>query len=70
MIAANEVGHTKAFDCDENALLVLWKDGRLELPSASKQQLARALTGIIIERYVEHLRDNNKVDAREDAHAS
>jgi phosphopantothenoylcysteine decarboxylase / phosphopantothenate---cysteine ligase len=70
MIAANEVGHTKAFDCDENALLVLWKDGRLELPSASKQQLARALTGVIVERYQEHLNRNSKVDAREDAHAS
>jgi phosphopantothenoylcysteine decarboxylase/phosphopantothenate--cysteine ligase len=70
MIAANEVGHTKAFDCDENALLVLWKDGRRELPSASKQQLARALTGVIVERYLEHLNGNSRVVAREDAHAS
>jgi phosphopantothenoylcysteine decarboxylase/phosphopantothenate--cysteine ligase len=70
MIAANEVGHTKAFDSDEHALLVLWKDGRLELPSATKQQLATALTGIIVERYLEHLKSNTKLDAREDAHAS
>ena len=32
LIAANEVGHTKAFDCDDNALLVLWRGGRVELP--------------------------------------
>ena len=41
LIAANEVGHCKAFDCDENALLVLWRGGRIELPSASKRELAR-----------------------------
>jgi phosphopantothenoylcysteine decarboxylase/phosphopantothenate--cysteine ligase len=52
LIAANEVGHTKAFDCDENSLLVLWRGGRLELPVASKQELARALTGVIIEQYL------------------
>jgi phosphopantothenoylcysteine decarboxylase/phosphopantothenate--cysteine ligase len=55
MIAGNEVGHDKAFDSDENALLVLWRGGRIELPSASKQELARALTALIIERYREQL---------------
>ncbi len=53
LIAANEVGHRKAFDCDENALLVLWRGGRIELPSSSKLELARALTGLIVERYLE-----------------
>ncbi len=52
LIAANEVGHSKAFDCDENSLLVLWHGGRVELPVASKQELARALTGVIVEQYV------------------
>ena len=52
LIAANEVGHTKAFDTEENALLVLWRGGRAELPHASKLTLARALTRIIIERYL------------------
>ena len=71
MIAANEVGHTKAFDCDENALLVLWKDGRVELPSASKRELARALTGVIVERYQEHLKSGGQIAvALENAHAS
>jgi phosphopantothenoylcysteine decarboxylase/phosphopantothenate--cysteine ligase len=52
LIAANEVGHTKAFDCDENSLLVLWRGGRVELPVASKQELARALTGVIVEQFL------------------
>jgi len=52
LIAANEVGHTKAFDCDENSLLVLWRGGRVELPVASKQELARALTSVIVEQYL------------------
>jgi phosphopantothenoylcysteine decarboxylase/phosphopantothenate--cysteine ligase len=71
LIAANEVGHTKAFDCDENALLVLWKGGRVELPSASKRELARALTGVIIERYQEHVNSGSRIAATvENAHAS
>ena len=55
LIAANEVGHTKAFDCDDNSLLVLWRGGRLELPVASKQELARALSGVIVEQYLAQL---------------
>jgi phosphopantothenoylcysteine decarboxylase/phosphopantothenate--cysteine ligase len=51
LIAANEVGQTKAFDTDENALLILWRGGRTELPRASKLTLARALTRVIIERF-------------------
>jgi phosphopantothenoylcysteine decarboxylase/phosphopantothenate--cysteine ligase len=54
LIAANEVGHSKAFDCDQNALLVLWRGGRIELAPASKRELGRQLTRIIIERYSEH----------------
>jgi phosphopantothenoylcysteine decarboxylase / phosphopantothenate---cysteine ligase len=58
LIAANEVGHSKAFDCDHNALLVLWRGGgRIELPSASKCELASALTGLIVERFQEQLRE-------------
>jgi len=56
LIAANEVGHTKAFDSDQNALLVLWRGGRLELPCSSKLELARALTALIIERYLSQSR--------------
>jgi len=74
MIAANEVGHTKAFDCDENSLLVLWRDGRVELPSASKRELGRALTGVIVERYLEYLRGDHvksvTAETAEGVHAS
>ena len=50
MIAANEVGASKAFDCEDNALLVLWRGGRAELPRASKSELATALVALIAER--------------------
>jgi phosphopantothenoylcysteine decarboxylase/phosphopantothenate--cysteine ligase len=69
MIAANEVGHAKAFDCDENALLVLWRGGRIELPSASKSQLARALAGLILERFLEREKER-ELAAREGVRAS
>jgi len=53
MIAANEVGHDKVFEKDDNALLVLWRDGRLDLPHAPKVALARDLVALIAERYAE-----------------
>jgi phosphopantothenoylcysteine decarboxylase/phosphopantothenate--cysteine ligase len=51
MIAANQVGEGLAFDCDDNALTVYWKDGRRELPRAPKCELAAALVEVIAERY-------------------
>ena len=36
MIAANEVGHDKAFDCEDNALIVLWRNARRELGKARR----------------------------------
>jgi phosphopantothenoylcysteine decarboxylase/phosphopantothenate--cysteine ligase len=53
MIAANEVGHDKVFEKDDNALLVLWRDGRRELPHAPKVALARDLVALIAERYAQ-----------------
>jgi phosphopantothenoylcysteine decarboxylase / phosphopantothenate---cysteine ligase len=53
MIAANEVGHDKVFEKDDNALLVLWRDGRRELPQAPKVALARDLVALIAERYAQ-----------------
>jgi phosphopantothenoylcysteine decarboxylase/phosphopantothenate--cysteine ligase len=53
MIAANEVGHDKVFEKDDNALLVLWRDGRRELPHAPKVMLARDLVALIAELYAE-----------------
>jgi phosphopantothenoylcysteine decarboxylase/phosphopantothenate--cysteine ligase len=51
MIAANEVGHDKAFDCEDNQLIVLWRNGRHDLGKASKQELARKLVALIAESY-------------------
>jgi phosphopantothenoylcysteine decarboxylase/phosphopantothenate--cysteine ligase len=67
LIAANEVGHTKAFDCDDNSLLVLWRGGRVELPVASKRELARALAGLIVEQYLRQLAERERDGARERA---
>jgi phosphopantothenoylcysteine decarboxylase/phosphopantothenate--cysteine ligase len=53
MIAANEVGHDKVFEKDDNALLVLWRDGSRELPHAPKVALARDLMVLIAELYAE-----------------
>ncbi len=47
MIAANEVGHAKAFDCADNELIVLWRTGRKLLPRSAKTQLARELIELI-----------------------
>lgn len=52
MIAANEVGHDKAFDCEDNQLVVLWRTGRRELGRASKLTLARELVALVAESYV------------------
>ena len=51
MIAANEVGHDKAFDCEDNQLIVLWRNGRHELGKASKLALARELVTLIAESF-------------------
>ncbi|HTT44284.1 MAG TPA: bifunctional phosphopantothenoylcysteine decarboxylase/phosphopantothenate--cysteine ligase CoaBC [Steroidobacteraceae bacterium] len=47
LIAANEVGHDKAFDCEDNQLVVLARNARHELPRAGKLQLARGLIALI-----------------------
>ncbi len=47
MIAANEVGHDKAFDCEDNQLIVLTRSGRHELARAGKLTLARGLIALI-----------------------
>jgi len=47
LIAANEVGHDKAFETDDNQLLVLSRGGRHELPRADKLTLARGLIAVI-----------------------
>jgi len=47
MIAANEVGHDKVFDCEDNQLIVLSRNARHELARAGKLTLARGLVVLI-----------------------
>jgi phosphopantothenoylcysteine decarboxylase / phosphopantothenate---cysteine ligase len=47
MIAANEVGHDKAFETDDNQLIVLTRSARHELARADKLTLARGLIALI-----------------------
>jgi phosphopantothenoylcysteine decarboxylase / phosphopantothenate---cysteine ligase len=54
MIAANEVGHDKAFDCADNELIVLWRNGRKLLPRNAKTQLACELIELIATVMAEH----------------
>jgi phosphopantothenoylcysteine decarboxylase/phosphopantothenate--cysteine ligase len=56
LIAANEVGDGKVFDQDENALIVLWRDGRIGVGPAPKDEVARRLVEIIAWRLVESRR--------------
>lgn len=51
MIAANLVGEGLAFDCDDNALLVLWPGGAHTLERAAKSEISRGLIRLIAERY-------------------
>jgi phosphopantothenoylcysteine decarboxylase / phosphopantothenate---cysteine ligase len=65
MIAANEVGTDKAFDCEDNNLVVLWRSGRKELGQASKATLAERL----IELIAEVLAERTTTSERGTAHA-
>lgn len=51
LIAANEVGAGRGFEADDNALLVLWPGGQVQLPRLPKAALAAALARLIAERY-------------------
>jgi phosphopantothenoylcysteine decarboxylase/phosphopantothenate--cysteine ligase len=54
MIAANQVGEGLAFDCDDNALTVYWRDGKRELERAPKCRIAAALIEVIAEHYAQN----------------
>lgn len=62
MIAANEVSHTKGFDCEENHLVVLWRNGRQDLGSGPKLTLARELIRLITESYAASLAGTHQLD--------
>lgn len=51
MIVANRVGPDCGFDCDDNAVDVLWQDGETGFPMAAKTVLAQQLIELIAARY-------------------
>jgi phosphopantothenoylcysteine decarboxylase/phosphopantothenate--cysteine ligase len=50
MIAANQVGEGMAFDCDDNALTVIWPGGKIEVERGPKIEVARRLIALIAQR--------------------
>jgi phosphopantothenoylcysteine decarboxylase/phosphopantothenate--cysteine ligase len=50
MIAANQVGDGIAFDCDDNALTVIWPGGKVEVARGPKIEVARQLVALIAHR--------------------
>ena len=50
MIAANQVGEGIAFDCEDNALTVIWPGGKVEVERGPKIEVARALIALIADR--------------------
>ena len=50
MIAANQVGDGIAFDCEDNALTVLWPGGKTEVARGPKIEVARELIALIAKR--------------------
>ncbi len=58
LIAANQVGLPgSGFDSSDNEITLIWADGEMALPRASKRELARALLEQVAERMP--TRDNN-----------
>jgi len=52
MIAANEVGHDKAFDCEDNQLIVLWAPAGAICPGLRRPRSPRQLVALIAESYL------------------
>jgi phosphopantothenoylcysteine decarboxylase / phosphopantothenate---cysteine ligase len=50
MIAANQVGDGIAFDCEDNALTVIWPGGKVEVARGPKIDVARELIALIASR--------------------
>jgi phosphopantothenoylcysteine decarboxylase / phosphopantothenate---cysteine ligase len=50
MIAANEVGDGIGFDCEDNALTVIWPGGKMEVARGPKIDVARELIALIAKR--------------------
>jgi phosphopantothenoylcysteine decarboxylase / phosphopantothenate---cysteine ligase len=50
MIAANEVGDGIGFDCEDNALTVIWPGGKMDIARGPKIDVARELIALIAKR--------------------
>lgn len=50
LIAANQVGAGQGFESDDNALLLIWRDGSEQLERADKRSLADRLLARVVER--------------------
>ncbi|NNK31970.1 MAG: bifunctional phosphopantothenoylcysteine decarboxylase/phosphopantothenate--cysteine ligase CoaBC [Xanthomonadales bacterium] len=51
MIVANKVGEGVGFDLDENAVTVLWRNGKKDFPAAAKSDLARSVVDLIAQNF-------------------
>jgi phosphopantothenoylcysteine decarboxylase / phosphopantothenate---cysteine ligase len=69
MIAANEVGDDKVFECDDNHLIVLSRTARHDLGSASKCALAQRLVALIAEALAERSGTAQRANAPASARA-
>jgi phosphopantothenoylcysteine decarboxylase / phosphopantothenate---cysteine ligase len=63
MIAANEVGDNKVFECEDNHLIVLWRNARRDLGHGTKLSLARELVRLIAESYAASLAGASQRDS-------
>lgn len=51
MIVANQVGDDRGFDRDDNAVSVLWRNGRKDFPRTAKSNLAGDLIELVAEHF-------------------
>jgi phosphopantothenoylcysteine decarboxylase/phosphopantothenate--cysteine ligase len=62
MIAANAVGQQQGFNCEENALHIIWAQGERQLALTGKAKLARQLVAIIAEHFETKTRQGKVVN--------
>lgn len=64
MIAANQVGPNQGFECEDNALHVLWRTGEAQLALSDKNALARQLIALIAQHIPPAFTDNETPHAK------
>ena len=58
-----EVGDNKVFECEDNHLIVLWRNARRDLGHGTKLSLARELVRLIAESYAASLAGASQRDS-------